>query len=250
MIKKWLIALFIVVFAAGGIANLAMAQDETPPDDWTGPEVREGHLWAPECDDPSGEPNFIIEAMAEYFQVPYEEILGWYCAGWPLWEINIAYKISQDTGVPVADLFAMRESGKTWHEIVKELGYEIDPDGSPSPLPIVIEKLCAGVTESKIYELAKEYGLPIDDVIALVCGEIEFGEIEGWHSITGIYHDPEKLKQIMEDVKWYTGPEDPSTLPGDGKLPDDVPWKDKLPKWMQDFSWTDKFKGENPPIRP
>jgi hypothetical protein len=120
------------------------------------------------------------------------------------------------------DLFAMRESGKTWHEIVKELGYEIDPDGSPSPLPIVIEKLCAGVTESKIYELAKEYGLPIDDVIALVCGEIEFGEIEGWHSITGIYHDPEKLKQIMEDVKWYTGPEDPSTLPGDGKLPDDV----------------------------
>jgi len=245
MIRKISIALFVVVLVAAGVAGLAVAQDEVPQDDWTGPEVREGYLWAPECDPNATEPHFAIEEIANLYQVPYSEVMDWYCQGWPLWEITLAYKVNMETGVAVEDLFAMRESGKTWHEILQELGYEIDdPYGHPNPMPIIVERLCDGATERQVYDLAKEYGLPVDDILAMICGEIEFGETEGWYSITGIKFDGEKMKQLFAEIDFFKGTGMEEGTPSQEKINEiqdkvkeeldkvdwnNIPWKDKLP---------------------
>lgn len=242
MISKISIALFVVLLVAGGIAGLAVAQDEVPEDGWTGPEVREGYLWAPDCDPNATEPNVAVQEIANTFGVPYSEVLGWYCQGWPLWEVTLAYTVNMETGVAVADLFAMRERGMTWHEILQAIGYEIeDPYGQPNPLPVLVEKLCQGVTEREVYTLAKEHGLPVDDILAMICGNIEFGETEGWYSITGIKFDGEKMKELFAEIEFFkgTGMEDgvPSQDEIKNKVEEElkkvdwsnIPWKDKLP---------------------
>jgi hypothetical protein len=63
--------------------------------------------------------------LAERYGVPYEEIMGWFCQGFGFGEIDLAYSLSQVSGLPVADIFAMKSSGMGWGEIKQQL----DPEG-------------------------------------------------------------------------------------------------------------------------
>lgn len=57
---------------------------------------------------------------ARYF-VSYDEIMGWFCQGFGFGEIELAYSLSQQSGVPAAEIFAMRQTGMGWGEIKKQL---------------------------------------------------------------------------------------------------------------------------------
>jgi hypothetical protein len=70
----------------------------------------------------SGAPHPKGERLAERHDVPYEEIMGWFCAGYGFGEANRAYSLSLKAGMPVEEVFAMREDGLGWGKIKKQLG--------------------------------------------------------------------------------------------------------------------------------
>jgi ferric-dicitrate binding protein FerR (iron transport regulator) len=72
----------------------------------------------------TGNPNkqpHALELAARY-KVTYEEIMGWFCQHYGFGEIDLAYSLSLQTGVPVPDIFAMRQSGLGWGQIKQQLG--------------------------------------------------------------------------------------------------------------------------------
>lgn len=69
--------------------------------------------------------------LSARYGVSYEEIMVWFCKGYGLGEIDLAYELSQTSGLPVSEIFAMRESGIGWGNIKKEV--EKLTEGTPSP---------------------------------------------------------------------------------------------------------------------
>lgn len=61
------------------------------------------------------------ERLRQQYNVPYEEIMGWFCQGFGFGEIDLAYSLSLQSGKPVKDIFAMKSSGMGWGEIKQEL---------------------------------------------------------------------------------------------------------------------------------
>lgn len=57
--------------------------------------------------------------LAEKYQVSYEEIMGWFCQNYGFGEIDMAYEMSQQTGISVEELFAMKAGGSGWGNIRK-----------------------------------------------------------------------------------------------------------------------------------
>jgi hypothetical protein len=47
--------------------------------------------------------------------------MGWYCKGFSFNEIEHAYRVSRDMGVPVEHVFELLAEGKNWGEIKKIL---------------------------------------------------------------------------------------------------------------------------------
>ncbi len=60
--------------------------------------------------------------LAERYGVPYEVIMEHFCSGFGFGEIERAYDLSLETGTPVDDIFALRESGLGWGAIRDQLG--------------------------------------------------------------------------------------------------------------------------------
>jgi hypothetical protein len=57
--------------------------------------------------------------LAEKYQVSYEEIMGWFCQNFGFGEIDLVYEMSQESGISIAELFAMKTEGKGWGVIRK-----------------------------------------------------------------------------------------------------------------------------------
>jgi hypothetical protein len=70
--------------------------------------------------------------LAERYSVPYEEIMGWFCQGFGFGEIDLAYGLSLEYGVPVAEIFAMRDAGEGWGNIKKYLEDQVTPTPEPT----------------------------------------------------------------------------------------------------------------------
>lgn len=68
--------------------------------------------------------------LASRYGVSYNEIMRWFCQGMGFGEIELAYSLSQQSGAPVAQIFAMRQSGMGWGEIKQQL----------SPKPVKTKK--------------------------------------------------------------------------------------------------------------
>ena len=81
----------------------------------------------PEC--ARGDRHPMAAALADRTQVPYEEIMRRYCAGFDLSMIELAYQTSRLAGVPVDEIFALIQTGMTWEEIWQSLG--IQPERWP-----------------------------------------------------------------------------------------------------------------------
>jgi hypothetical protein len=65
--------------------------------------------------------------LAQRFGVTYEEIMGWFCKGFGFGEIDLAYDLSRQYGVSVAEIFNMRSvQGLGWGQIKKMLAAPAD----------------------------------------------------------------------------------------------------------------------------
>ena len=73
--------------------------------------------------------------LARQFGVSYEEIMGWFCQRFGFGEIEHAYTLSEESGVPVEEIFAMRRSGLGWGQIkaALETSKQNKPDKEPKP---------------------------------------------------------------------------------------------------------------------
>ena len=60
--------------------------------------------------------------LANRYGVAYEEIMEWFCSGFGFGEIERAYDLSLETGTPVNEIFALRQSGLGWGQIREQLG--------------------------------------------------------------------------------------------------------------------------------
>lgn len=69
--------------------------------------------------------------LAQRYAVQYEEIMGWFCQGYGFGEIDLAYSLSLESGVPVSEIFAMREDGAGWGAIKDELSEKIKATKEP-----------------------------------------------------------------------------------------------------------------------
>ena len=65
--------------------------------------------------------------LAQRFGVTYDEIIMWFCKGFGFGEIDLAYDLSQSSGVPVSDIFSMRSSGLGWGQIKKQVNAMASP---------------------------------------------------------------------------------------------------------------------------
>ncbi len=59
--------------------------------------------------------------LAQTYGVAYEEIMGWFCAGFGFGTIDLAYSLSQETGTNVAVIFTMNANGMGWGQIRDQL---------------------------------------------------------------------------------------------------------------------------------
>ncbi len=57
--------------------------------------------------------------LAQRYQVPYEEIMTWFCKGFGFGEIDLAYGLSLESGIPASEIFRMRSDGMGWGNIKK-----------------------------------------------------------------------------------------------------------------------------------
>jgi hypothetical protein len=60
-------------------------------------------------------------ALAVKWDVTYDEIIDWFCLGYGFGEINLGYRISAESGIPVAELLDAR-ADLGWGQIMKEAG--------------------------------------------------------------------------------------------------------------------------------
>ena len=81
-----------------------------------GPEKEQGV-----CDPETEQIQPEAARLAERYGVTYQEIMTWFCLNYGFGEIDLAYSISLETGIPVTEIFAMRESGTSWGLIKQTL---------------------------------------------------------------------------------------------------------------------------------
>ena len=72
--------------------------------------------------------------LAQRYQVPYEEIMSWFCKGFGFGEIDLAYGLSVESGMPVSEIFRMRSDGMGWGNIKKAVSAQV-PTNPVIPTP-------------------------------------------------------------------------------------------------------------------
>ncbi|HRQ41202.1 MAG TPA: FecR family protein [Chloroflexota bacterium] len=75
--------------------------------------------------------------LAQKYAVSYEEIMGWFCAGFGFGTIDLAYALSQETGAAVSIIFTMSANGMGWGQIREALlgGNSGNPPGNSGDPP-------------------------------------------------------------------------------------------------------------------
>jgi len=62
------------------------------------------------------------EKLAQRLGVSYSEVMGWYCQGYRLGVIGLAYRASRAEGIGVDEVFAQCSSGLGWGKIIQKYG--------------------------------------------------------------------------------------------------------------------------------
>jgi hypothetical protein len=91
---------------AGAIGPLAVTSPGASPADCLSPESQT-----------------IAQGIASSFEMPYEQVIDWHCAGHALEDILLALHTGDDLKIPPADLLARLDQGQTWEQIWEEIGW-------------------------------------------------------------------------------------------------------------------------------
>jgi len=178
VIKKILIFMILLGFLFGlSITSVSAdnGEDQEPPPRPGGEcEINEWEM-------------MVVERMAKRYDVTTDEITYWYCMDYGFGEIALAFEISIRTDKTVEEIFAMREEGLTWIEILKEVGlmgliparWRWDPIPVPPQRPLRGEypfsDLCVeNELDPIIDKLAKMYGMTYEQAYQWLCGPYDY----------------------------------------------------------------------------
>jgi hypothetical protein len=109
-------------------------EETQEPDSDAAPETEDA---AQETDCTGVNPHPKGQALADKYEVSYDEIMGWFCQGFGFGEIDLAYSLLSEENLKtgqtydVEGLFAKRDSGLGWGQIKKNPGF-IDASGTIS----------------------------------------------------------------------------------------------------------------------
>jgi hypothetical protein len=152
----------------------------------------------PPVDCTGADPHPTGQKLSQRYGVPYEEIMGWFCQRFGFGEIDLAYSLKQATGIPVANIFALRRSGLGWGEIKRQV-YLLPtttvtptltttmtdtptPDGTPTPQD---DQYCTGANPHPTgQKLALRYGVSYGEIMDWFCQGYGFGEIDLAYSLS------------------------------------------------------------------
>jgi len=142
------------------------------------------------------------QELADRYEVAYEVIMGWFCQHYGFGEIELAYQLSEQSGMLVEDIFALRRSGLGWGQIKNDLRNvtvtpspevttteepqttEEAPTVSETPEPEK-ETGCTGADPHPTgQKLAKRYGVSYDEIMGWFCQGFGFGEIDLAYSLS------------------------------------------------------------------
>jgi len=62
------------------------------------------------------------QSISDVYDHTYEEVMTWFCSGYTFEDILLAAESSEQTEIPIEELFAMLDSGMTWDEIWIKIG--------------------------------------------------------------------------------------------------------------------------------
>lgn len=147
---------------------------------------------APEvCTGEAARPHPVASAFARRYQVPYEEILTWFCDGYGFGEVVHAYSISRRADVPVDEVFAQREAGLGWGQIWHSYGLigrgPKTPGSAGRGEQEASGEHCvgAGADPHPVGQgLAERFGVSYDEIMGWFCQGYGFGEIRHAYSIS------------------------------------------------------------------
>jgi len=172
----------------------------------------------PETDCTGANPHPKGEALAQEYDVPYEEIMGWFCQNYGFGEIDQAYGLSLQYSVPVADIFALRASGLGWGKIKKGLANgsllptepTVTPSDAPEPSdtpeppeateppePTEADEKKSGNACSpgasqhpQGVKLAQQFGVSYEAIMNWYCQGFSFGDIKQAYGLSQDYNTP------------------------------------------------------------
>lgn len=130
--------------------------------------------------------------LADLYGVTYDEVLGWFCAGYDFDEIRMAYDISRMSGRPVADVFTLYDQHATWEPVLVALGllpedlddYD-DFDGD------LREAICTGeATSATLQAIAGDYGVSYEDVRSWYCDGYSFSAVRLAYELARLSGEP------------------------------------------------------------
>lgn len=166
--------------------SVVLLDDEPPAD-------------SPHCNGTATADHPVGAKLAERFNVSYAALMAWYCAGFGFGEIDLAYQISAQTAIPVADLFAQAQQGLGWGEIMQTAGIlkgngENEDDEEDGEDDDDADKnggaACAGeLTQPHIEDLAAEFETSYAEVLDWFCQGYGLGEIKlayAIHRVKGV----------------------------------------------------------------
>lgn len=200
MKRKMIALVFVLVLLIGAGVGIASAQydssgaqlpasnpEGTPiprPTSTPIPQPTVTPTSPPTCDLDDVE-QLVVKKLAIRYGVSEEEIAYWFCQGYGFGEIAIAYEISLRTDYTVEELFAMREEGLGWGEILIKVGLvgELPPYRGRMPWPVPpfdykgrppARNICLEGDENPIVEqLAELYGMTYEQTYRWICGPFD-----------------------------------------------------------------------------
>jgi hypothetical protein len=143
------------------------------------------------------------ELADRYHDVEYEEIMGWFCQRFGFGEIELAYQLSEQSGMSVEDIFALRRSGLGWGQIKNDLRNVTvtpSPEVTTTEEPETTEEVptvsetpepeketgCTGADPHPTgQKLAQRYGVSYEEIMGWFCQGFGFGEIDLAYSLSG-----------------------------------------------------------------
>jgi hypothetical protein len=121
------------------------------------------------------------QALADEHGVTYDEVMGWFCAGYGLGEIKHALETSAREGVELSpgELLALKTEMGGWGEVWQHLGLIGATDEDEEELSEEEAGYCAGVgTHPVIQRLSVTYDVAYGDILGWFCqGRYGLGEI-------------------------------------------------------------------------